>query len=99
MRRALNQDELASAFRDIPEVEAVYLAKDDRVMSVCIFVNEEDDAAYDRIYDREIELEKSAGQRPSLDFRIIARQNRPIQEFVGMTTPAWVRLAEDNRTR
>ena len=90
--------EIAGAFSDIPEVESVYLAQDDHVLSVCIFVNQEDDSAYDKIYDREIELERNAGQRSSFDFRIIARRNRPIQEFVGMTPPAWVRFAKAGGT-
>jgi hypothetical protein len=88
---------VASSFSDIPQVESVYVSIDENVMNVSIFVNHEDDEAYYKIYDRQTEVEKRE-PRLCLDFRIVARRDRPMSEFVGMTSPAWDRIAEANRS-
>jgi hypothetical protein len=85
--------EVASAFESIPEIESIYIIHGGTVLKVFIFVNEEDDSVYNRIYDREIDLEKRLSDQ-CFDFRVIARRNRPIQEFVGSMAPVWERSAE-----
>lgn len=98
---ALDVDQqVAASFADIAEVESVYiLHRPNDVLRVYAIVNEEDDAVYDQIYDREHDLEKRwAFMR--LDFNVIARRNRPVVEFLGSNTPAWERTtASGDRTR
>jgi len=84
---------IAAAFEVVPQVESVYVNHDNTgTVNVSIFINEADENVYDRIYSQEIELEKRAHEI-MFDFTVIARRNRPIQEFVGSDTPAWERRA------
>jgi len=83
--------EVASAFAHIPEVESVcVLHRDGDLLRVFTIVNEEDKTVFDQIYDREIDLEdRLASVR--FDFNTITRRNRPLQEFLGQNTPTWER--------
>jgi hypothetical protein len=83
--------EIAKVLQEVPQVESVYvLHREGDLLRVFTVVNEENEAAYHQIYDRELGLAtKLAPVR--LDFNVITRYGRPIQEFVGPHTPAWAR--------
>jgi hypothetical protein len=90
---AIDADRLvANAFQDIPQVESVYIVhRDSNVLRIFTVVNDEDPAAYDKIYDKEIELEDTY-QFLRFDFNVITRRNRPVQDFIGQNSPAWERV-------
>jgi hypothetical protein len=90
------ESRVAGAFQDIPEVESVYvLRRNEDVFKVFTIVNEEDDAVYRLIFQRELTL---LSKLPSthIDFNVITRHNRPVQEFLGKNSPAWERKASEN---
>jgi hypothetical protein len=83
--------EVARVLQQVPQVEGVYVIhREGDLLRVFTAVNDEDDAVYGEIYDRELHLAtKLAPVR--FDFNVITRYGRPIQEFVGPHTPAWER--------
>jgi hypothetical protein len=83
--------EIAKVLQEVPQVEGVYvLHREGDLLRVFTVVNEEDDAAYREIYDRELGLARKLAP-VRFDFNVITRYGRPIQEFVGPYTPAWER--------
>lgn len=79
--------EIAKVLQEVPQVEGVYvLHREGDLLRVFTVVNEEDDAAYREIYDRELDLARKLAP-VRFDFNVITRYGRPIQEFVGPHTP------------
>ncbi len=92
-------NQIASAFENIPQVESVFVqSREDSKFKVFAVVNNEDEAVYDEIFHRELVLLR---ELPSvrIDFNVITRRNRPIEEFVGKVVPSWERTAAFERAR
>jgi hypothetical protein len=81
---------VASSFAEIPAVEQVYVNHSGDRCAVITIINNEDDATYNHLYDRERSIIRSH-QSLLFDFRIIARRGRPVHEITGGATPAWNR--------
>lgn len=83
--------QVARVFEDIPQVESVYVVpRGNNRLKVWTVVNEEDDAVYSAIYQRELGLLHRFTQA-LIDFNVITRHNRPVREFVGTKTLVWER--------
>jgi hypothetical protein len=90
---ALIRPKVASAFREIPQVEAVFLFQHGDLLRVFTVVNQEDEQVYSRIFKRERELATKFRPR-RFDFQIVTRRGQPIEGFLTIpparkrTTPA-----------
>src|SRR5688500_2909666 len=81
---------LGKAFSDIPHVESVFVFNEQDAVRVFTVIDEDDDAAYRGIYEREIEIARQFDPH-TIEFRVIARRGRPVEEIVGSRIPAWQR--------
>jgi hypothetical protein len=88
-KTVLIRPKVASAFREIPQVEAVFLFQHGDLLRVFTVVNQEDDEVYSRILNHESGL-KIKFQPTRFDFQIVTRRGQPIEGFLTMP-PAWKR--------
>lgn len=94
------QQEIESTLGTVSEVEGVYLlpaARGDgfRVLTV---VDRDEDQVYRLIYAQELELARKL-PGAQLDFAVIARRGRPVEQVVGEDRPTWEKVAVDEHRR
>lgn len=87
---------VASSLANVPAVERVYVNWRGDSCNVVTIINEEDESAYDNIYDHERGL-IHANKSVRFDFHVVARRGRPIHEVAGYAAPVWDR-EETNKT-
>jgi len=85
---------IVNAFAQIPEVEGIYLRQSGSMLRVFTVVDEENDSAFEKIYQKERSLAHSSPDF-QFDFNVIARRGRDVQEFVGANVPLWQRQPSD----
>ena len=82
---------IAHVLESVPQVERVYVfPESEGAFSIVTVIDADDDDVYDQIFDRERQLIHSLPCH-HLAFKVIARRGRPIDEFVGSSTPVWQR--------
>ena len=82
--------QIASAFHDIAAVDRVYIRDAGEILRVFTVVDEESDAIFDAVYERERELIREFPDH-RFDFNIIARSGRNVSDVLGHIAPAWQR--------
>lgn len=80
------EDDVAEAFEGMNRLEGVYVVPSGEILRVFTVIDDDDEATYDLIYDRERSLIRRYGG-VHFDFNVIARRGRPIAEIVGSTIP------------
>ncbi len=82
--------EVVSAFKDVNEIESIFVLHRDDTTKVFTVVNENSEEISDKIAKLEVELCRRL-DLVNFDFNTIARRNRPIQELLGICDPVWSR--------
>lgn len=86
---------IVDSLQALPEIERVYVVRGyGEGVRVLTVVDEEEDAVYERIYEKELQISDNL---PSVlfDFSIIARRGQPIDLLMGQNAPIWVRPVPD----
>jgi hypothetical protein len=94
--QAMNLEQsVGSVLGQIEQVEGVYISIDGELLNVFTVIGDDDEEAYDRIYDRERVV---IHQNPTLhfDFNVIARRGRPVTDILGQYAPIWQRSGTGN---
>ena len=81
---------IGAAFADIQAVEQVYVRRQGDLCDVTTVIDNEDEDAYDLIYDHERNLIRSHRDL-RFNFHVIARRGRPLEEIAGRNQPIWHR--------
>lgn len=93
------QEQIEMTMGSVPQVESVYLVPTEThgTIRVLTIVDVEDDDVYSLIYAKEVDFARVLRPR-RLDFTVIARYGRPVQELVGATRPSWERAPGDGKS-
>jgi len=84
---------IGQAFEPVPEVEQVVLAQNGDVLRVfAVIDSDEDDAVYDRLYERERLLKTLHASK--MRFSVIVRRGRKAEDLIGNRLAVWQRSSE-----
>ena len=83
---------VAAELAEVPQVESIFVSStDDGPLDVVAVIDEDDEEAYDRIFDQERKLMHLLKRRP-FDLHIIARRGRDLHAILSGDTPVWTRV-------
>ena len=75
------EESIGRAFSDIPAVERVHVFQCGELLNVFTIVEDDDESAFDQIYDRERSIIRQFRDF-HFDFNVIARRGRSIPEIL-----------------
>lgn len=81
---------IGAAFAEVGCVEGVYAMKSGEKLTIFTIIDEEEEDAYDSIYEQERHLIREFGE-VRFDFNVIARRGRSIAHIIGECHPIWQR--------
>ena len=84
------EQSIGRAFAGIPAVERVHVFQDGGLLNVFTIVEDEDESAFDAIYDRERSIIREFRDF-HFDFNVIARRGRSASEALSLDAPDWQR--------
>jgi len=84
------EQSIGRAFAGIPAVERVHVFQDGGLLNVFTIVENDDESAFDAIYDQERSIIRQFRDF-HFDFNVIARRGRPVQEILSFDAPVWQR--------
>lgn len=83
---------VAEKLAEVPEVESIFINSiEGGPLDVIAVIDQDQDEAYDHIFDQERELMHILNQRP-FDLHIIARRGRNLRAILSGDTPIWTRI-------
>jgi hypothetical protein len=88
------EQSIGRAFSDIPAVERVHVFQRGELLNVFTIVEDDDESAFDLIYDRERSIIRQFRDF-HFDFNVIARRGRSIPEILSFGAPVWQRRESD----
>ncbi len=88
------EQSIANMLAQIAAVESVHVSQDGDVYRVFTVTADEDEDAFQRIYDEE-RVSIRRFQDLHFDFNVVARRGRPLDERLTFTAPTWQRSGGD----
>jgi hypothetical protein len=86
------REAVVAILASIAQVEAVSVVEAGKVVQVFTVIADEDDSAYDVIYEREREIIRRFGDT-AFDFNVIVRRDRPLPQIISLNSSTWHREA------